>query len=157
MESLSQPEALGHLLSTLAQSHPNEIPPEALSTLARGLWYGAPPAISELRRFLETAFDDPLYKRRALYLVDVLRRFSCMSEERSTELKAIVASGAAFKPYARSTVAAERVSKFQLDALAHEWGLEEDVCQQMQHVLQFQTRHYAATQRPQRLPSSMHR
>lgn len=139
-------EALESLLVELAYLRPDEIPPEALSALAKALWYGPVPSVGKFGQLVEAELSDPLYKRRALYLMDALRRFSCVSEERSIALQEIVSAGGAFKPSVRSSAAAERVSAFQLHRLAHEWGLDEDVCHQMQHVLQFQTRHYAATQ-----------
>lgn len=140
-------EVLASLLASLARARPCDISPAALSTLAKEMWYGACPSLASLVHLLEQELADPLHKRRALYLLDVLRRFSCVSEDRAGVLKAILMHGAGFKPSVRTLAASERVSQFQLDELAHEWGLEEDVCQQMQYVLQYQTRHYADSQR----------
>ncbi|WP_455923403.1 hypothetical protein [Pseudomonas putida] len=137
---------LEHLLVELAQMPPSEIIPEALSALAKTIWYGPVASADQFAWVLEKGLSEPLHKRRALYLIDTLRRFSCVDEPRAIVLRDVVAQGGAFKPFARSAAAAERVSAYQLHRLAHEWGLEEDVCKQMQHVLQFQTRHYAATQ-----------
>ncbi|MEN1910921.1 hypothetical protein P5Z57_28035, partial [Pseudomonas sp. CD3(2023)] len=41
--------------------------------------------------------------------------------------------------------AVELAARHMLDKKAFEWGLEEDITPQMKSVLQYQTRHYAAS------------
>lgn len=134
-------------LAALARIPPGKVPPADLCNLARALWYGADVSVSGINQSINQVLGDLQCQRQALYLLDVLSRFSCMGEERAATLRGIVASGASLKPRCPCANAARRVARYELDPKAHAWGLEEDICRQMQYVLPFQTRHYAASQR----------
>lgn len=83
---------------------------------------------------------------RRTTLVDLLRRFPCVTTDKAARLKGFVSNWSSLKPAERSPRETQLVSRYKLEKLAYEWGLEEDVSKQMQDVLAFQTRHYAATQ-----------
>ncbi|MCL8307621.1 hypothetical protein [Pseudomonas putida] len=110
------------------------------------VWYGD---IALLQGFSEIARNpsiDDASKKKALYILDTLRRYPCVSAERKQVAKEIILKNIVLKSRSGDSLAEERVKTFMLDRLAFEWGLSEDVSALMKDVLPYQTRHYAATQ-----------
>lgn len=136
----------GALLETVTQQHLSQVASVSLVELAKQIWYEERDLLPVLQRELTGKLCEPEQKLRALYLIDLLRRFPCVPAEKAARLKDFVNEWSNLKPAERSPRATQLVSRYQLDKLAYEWGLEEDVSKQMQAVLAFQTRHYAATQ-----------
>ena len=136
----------GKLLEDVTRGGLRHASAEALAELAKQLWYGQGDLVSVLEDEVSRRLRQVDQKQRALYLVDRLRRFPCVPRETAALLKAFVSSWSSLKPAARSPRASQLVATHRLDKLAFEWGLEEDVSPQMKEVLQYQTRHYAATQ-----------
>lgn len=146
MRRLDRKQNFGALLENVTQQRLSQVASGSLVELAKQLWYGERDLVPLLQRELTGKLHQPEQKLRALYLVDLLRRFPCVPTEKAAHLKGFVSRWANLKPTEHSTRATQLVSRYQLDKLAYEWGLEEDVSKQMQDVLAFQTRHYAATQ-----------
>ncbi|MCO6057854.1 hypothetical protein NG726_14390 [Pseudomonas sp. MOB-449] len=146
MSRLNNKQSFGALLENVTQQRLSEVASGVLAELAKQLWYTDRDLVPVLQRELTSKLRGPEQKLRALYLVDLLRRFPCVSEEKAAHLKGFVSRWSSLKPAERTPRATQLVSRYQLDKLAYEWGLEEDVSKQMQDVLAFQTRHYAATQ-----------
>lgn len=146
MPHLNRKQSFGALLETVTQQRLSQVASGSLVELAKQLWYGERDLVPVLQRKLADKLRQPEQKLRALYLVDLLRRFPCVPAEKAAHLKGFVSGWSNLKPAEHSPRAAQLVSRYQLDKLAYEWGLEEDVSKQMQDVLAFQTRHYAATQ-----------
>ncbi len=130
----------------LASAPLREASSELLSELALIVWY-ADDALDNLQSVLDNDLDDcsELIRRRAIYLVDRLRRFPCVTNEKAFQLKIFVFSHEALKPGFRSEKANQLLSTHKLEKLAFDWGLDEDVGPQIKDVLQLQTRHFAAT------------
>lgn len=136
----------GRLLEDVTREGLGHASSEALAELAKQLWYGQRDLVPVLEEEVSKRLRKVDQKQRALYLVDRLRRFPCVPRDKATVLKAFVSSWSSLKPVARSRRANQLLAAHRLDKLAFEWGLEEDVSTQMKEVLQYQTRHYAATQ-----------
>lgn len=136
----------GRLLEDVTREGLRHASTEALAELAKQLWYGQGDLVPVLEEEVSRRLRQVDQKQRALYLVDRLRRFPCVPRDKATVLKAFVSSWSSLKPAARSPRASQLLAAHRLDKLAFEWGLEEDVSPQMKEVLQYQTRHYAATQ-----------
>lgn len=139
-------QSFGALLETVTQQRLSQVASGALVELAKQLWYAERDLVPVLQREVAAKLHEPEQRLRALYLVDLLRRFPCVPAEKAARLKGFVSRWSNLKPVERSSRATQLVARYQLDKLAYEWGLEEDVSRQMQDVLAFQTRHYAATQ-----------
>ena len=146
MPRLNRKQSFGALLEAVTQQRLSQVASDSLVELAKQLWYEERNLVPVLQREVAGKLREPEQKLRALYLVDLLRRFPCVSTDKAARLKGFVSSWSSLKPAERSPRATQLVSRYQLDKLAYEWGLEEDVSKQMQDVLAFQTRHYAATQ-----------
>ncbi|WP_322002300.1 hypothetical protein [Marinobacter alexandrii] len=73
-------------------------------------------------------------QRVAGYLVDRLSRFNCLSLEQKKLLQGVAAKAKQNVP--------KRVSHSRVDALAKNWGLEEDLKPFMPALMPYQTRHY---------------
>lgn len=119
---------------------------QKLVDVAVAVWYGD---IVLLQGFSKVAKDpnvDDLSKKKALYILDTLRRYPCVSAARKKAAKQIISENTVLKGRSGDPFAEVRVKEFLLDRLAFEWGLSEDVSALMQDVLPYQTRHYAATQ-----------
>lgn len=116
---------------------------DQLAQLAKQLWYGQEDLLPVLNSTV--AKSRVTQRKRALYLVDRLRRFPCVPSEKALKLKAFVSDWASVKPTNHSRKAGQLYASHQLDKLAFEWGLSEDVSPQMKDLLLLQTRHYAAS------------
>ena len=136
----------GKLLESVASAGLRHTSAEDLAELAKQLWYSPNDLMPELKREVSSKLRQVDQKKRALYLVDRLRRYPCVSEDKAAHLKEFVSSWAFLKPATPSKRASQLVASHRLDKLAFEWGLEEDVTTQMKEVLQYQTRHFAAKQ-----------
>lgn len=136
----------GKLLEDVTREGLRHASVESLAELAKLLWYGQGDLVPVLEDEVSKRLRHVDQKQRALYLVDRLRRFPCVPRDKAAVLKAFVSSWSTLKPAARSPQASRLLAAHRLDRLAFEWGLEEDVSPQMKEVLQYQTRHYAATQ-----------
>lgn len=146
MARLNRKQSFGALLETVTQQRLSQVASGSLVELAKHLWYDERDLVPVLQREVAGKLLAPEQILRALYLVDLLRRFPCVPANKAARLKSFVSSWSSLKPVERSPRATQLVARYQLDKLAYEWGLEEDVSRQMQDVLAFQTRHYAATQ-----------
>ncbi|MCP1652256.1 hypothetical protein [Pseudomonas nitroreducens] len=135
----------GRLLEDLTREGLRHASTEALVELAKQLWYGQVDLVPVLEDEVSRRLRRVDQKQRALYLVDRLRRFPCVPPDKAEVLKSFVSTWSSLKPAAQSPRATELLAAYRLDSLAYEWGLEEDVSPQMKEVLQYQTRHYAAT------------
>lgn len=133
------------LLEQVSRQGLSSVRSELLAELAKEVWYGERDLVPLLQREVTDKLHQRVEKQRALYLVDMLRRFPCVPEEKAAQLNSFVSSWSELKPKDHSAHATEMVAKYRLDKLAYEWGLEEDVSHHMQSMLKFQTRHYAAT------------
>ncbi|HLD68480.1 MAG TPA: hypothetical protein VJA19_20870 [Pseudomonas sp.] len=145
MRRLNPEPSVGMLLESVTQQRPSQVTSASLVALAKQLWYEDRNLVPVLQREV-AGWRNTEQKQRALYLVDLLRRFPCVSTDKAARLKNFVICWTSLKPAQPSLHASQLVARYQLDKLANEWGLEEDVSKQMQDVLAFQTRHYAATQ-----------
>ena len=133
-----------HPLYRLASAPLCEASSELLAELALIVWYVDDAAVG-LQSVLDNNLENctKLMCRRAIYLIDRLRRFPCITNKNAHLLKAFVSSCETLKPDSHSEKAKELLSVHKLEKLAFDWGLEEDIGLQMKSVLQFQTRHYA--------------
>ncbi|HBP0428810.1 TPA: hypothetical protein L5Q11_005024 [Pseudomonas aeruginosa] len=136
----------GKLLEDVTRKGLRHASAEALAELAKQLWYSQVDLVPVLEDKVSKRLRRVDQKQRALYLVDRLRRFPCVPPDKAEVLKSFVSTWSSLKPAAHSPRATELLAAYRLDTLAYEWGLEEDVSPQMKEVLQYQTRHYAATQ-----------
>lgn len=132
-----------HPLYRLASAPLCEASSELLAELALIVWF-ADDAVESIQYILsnDMAGCTGLMRRRALYLVDRLRRFPCITNEKATLLKALVTSNDFLKPAFFTKKADRLLSGSRLERLAYDWGLEDDVGRQMKDVLELQTRHY---------------
>ena len=146
MPRLNRKQSFGALLESVTQQRLSQVASGSLVELAKQLWYEERDLVPILQREVAAKLHEPEQRLRVLYLVDLLRRFPCVPAEKAARLKDFVSSWSSLKPAEHSPQATQLVSRYQLDKLAYEWGQEEDVSKQMQDVLAFQTRHYAATQ-----------
>lgn len=107
---------------------------EALTEFALLIWYS-----DELRAqdVLDELIGCEIAQRRALYLIDRFRRYPCLTDARAAKLKSFVSEWVKLKP-TQVTEAAPN-----LDRVARDWGLDEDVVDKIKPVLIYQTRHYA--------------
>ena len=142
----SKQKSFAALLDGVAKPPFSQLNPASLAELAKHLWYAEVDLMPQLQQCVASNTLDAEQKRRALYLVDSLRRFSCVSDEKAMQLKHFLAVWGDLKPKQQSPQAADLVVQFKLDKLASEWGLNEDVTAIMMAVLPFQTRHYASAQ-----------
>lgn len=103
---------------------------EDVKTVALGLWYeDFTPDFTQLPQTnLQSQF-------RAGYLVDRLLRYNCVSDERKKTLFAnVTALKAHLKPTANDNP--------QVEPLAKNWGLDQDLKRLAKELLPYQTRHY---------------
>jgi hypothetical protein len=137
--------SLAHPLYRLASTPLCEASSELLSELALIVWY-ADNAVAGLQSVLDhMEGGSELMLRRAIYLIDRLRRFPCITNEKAIQLKKLVAHFNTLKAADHLEETSRSLSIQKPEALAYGWGLDEDVTIQMKHVLQFQTRHYASS------------
>lgn len=81
---------------------------------------------------------DGLSALKAMYVLDSLRRFNCMSDDSKIELKTCISTLSRKVIYQKSYSNEVKVSK-----LAMHYGLNEDLKKQLRECLDFQTRHYS--------------
>ncbi len=141
-----RPPSAGTLLKRVA-SHPfDKADPDVVAELAKALWYDSA-APGQVRQVVQVELTRPLHKRRALYALDVFRRFSCVTDEQYRELDQLVAQLRSQAPSPTTPKYRKRgVSRLVTrDSLAQSWGLREDLSAQLPSTLKYQTRHYSAT------------
>lgn len=83
---------------------------------------------------------------KAMYLIDNLMRFNCVSFESKLKLKSCISELSVKVIYQKSGLTNLRLSK-----LAMHYGLNEDLKLKIRECLYYQTRHYSAIER-KRLP-----
>ncbi len=68
-----------------------------------------------------------------------------MLRSKAAQLREVLKEWDELKPAQPTPYAVGLAAQHMLDKKAFEWGLEEDITLQMKSVLQYQTRHYAAS------------
>lgn len=125
---------------------PSNASVELLKKLALELWYGDLDIEKLVNKELSNEDLSPLQARRATYLVDRMISFPCLSRSKAKGLRSIVKlQEARLKIHAPSKRAERLFREHKLDKKAFEWGLQRDITIQMKSLLQYQTRHFAAT------------
>ncbi|MDE2036855.1 MAG: hypothetical protein KGI95_27635, partial [Pseudomonas sp.] len=92
MPRLDRKQSFGALLETVTQQRLSQVASDALVELAKQLWYEERDLVPVLQREVAGKLRKPEQKLRALYLVDLLRRFPCVSTEKAARLKGFVSS-----------------------------------------------------------------
>jgi hypothetical protein len=133
------------LMSAICSRSPREVTEDALAEFAKQIWYGELNLAALLRRLLVRSDMADEQRRRLLYVIDRLICYPCILRSKATLLRTILKEWAELKPTQPTTNAIELAARHMLDKKALEWGLEEDITPQMKSVLQYQTRHYAAS------------
>ena len=77
MPRLDRKQSFGALLETVTQQCLSQVASDALVELAKQLWYEERDLVPVLQREVAGKLRKPEQKLRALYLVDLLRRFPC--------------------------------------------------------------------------------
>lgn len=108
---------------------------EDLKQVALAVWHEG---------FVPTVTEKTVNKSAAGYVVDKLRRFSCVPESSKVELTHLAerlkaSSGVAMThvDYREKLAQAKR-----LDPLAKDWGLDSDLKQEVRSLMDFQRRNY---------------
>lgn len=105
---------------------------------ARAFWYSSDNLDSALDSFLRVR-RSAVEVRRAGYLLERLTQFTCATEARVFEANRALKRVVAHK--------ADHVTvKGRADRLALSWGLDKGLGLKVQALMQFQTRHFEATQ-----------
>lgn len=133
------------LMRAIYSRSPREIPEDALADFAKLVWYGELNLVVLLGEYLVRSDMADEQRRRLLYVIDRLICYPCILRSKATQLRTILKEWAELKPTQPTTNAIELAARHMLDKKAFEWGLEEDITPQMKSVLQYQTRHYAAS------------
>lgn len=134
-----------HPLYRLASAPLCEASSELLAELALVVWY-ADSAVPGLQSVLDCMVVGPeLMLRRAIYLIDRLRRFPCITNEKASQLKRVVDNFSALKATEYSGNIPSHSCFRGSEVLACAWGINEDVNRQMKFILHYQTRSYAAS------------
>ncbi|MDF5953303.1 hypothetical protein P4193_24905 [Pseudomonas aeruginosa] len=79
MPRLDRKQSFGTLLETVTQQRLSQVASDALVELAKQLWYEERDLVPVLQREVASKLREPEQKLRALYLVDLLRRFPCIN------------------------------------------------------------------------------
>jgi len=125
---------------------PSNASVELLKKLALEFWYGHLEIEKLINGELTNGSLTSLQARRAMYLVDRMISFPCLSRNKAKLLRDIVKlQGADLKNSPPSKAAEHLFKEYKLDKKAFEWGLESDITMQMKSLLEYQTRHFAAT------------
>ncbi|UPF06556.1 hypothetical protein MXB02_13355 [Pseudomonas mosselii] len=125
--------------------HPSNASVELLKGLALEFWYGDLDIEKLINRELSSGRLTSLQARRAMYLVDRMVSFPCLSRNKAKLLRDIVKlQGAILKSTPPSKAAEQLFKEYKLDKKAFEWGLQGDITIQMKSLLEYQTRHFAA-------------
>lgn len=130
------------LLVRVTDRKPSDVSAVQLSKLAWLVWHERRDRLPELQAAVSTLTD--LRKKRALYLLDSLRRYPVVPDQRAAGLKNLLQSYAQLKPQALTEHAKKLLSSYQLDNVAAEWGLEDDARKKFQALLPYQTRHFSS-------------
>lgn len=133
------------LMNAICSRSPRQVPEDALADFAKQVWYGDLHLAPLLRGHLVKSGVADEQRRRLLYVVDRLICFPCMLRSKAAQQREVLKEWAELKPAQPTPYAVELAARHMLDKKAFEWGLEEDITPQMKSVLQFQTRHYAAS------------
>ncbi|WML91707.1 hypothetical protein RCF98_05055 [Thiothrix lacustris] len=103
---------------------------EDVKTVALGLWYQ-----DFIPDFTQLPVTNLQSQRRAGYLVDRLLRYNCVSDERK---RALFADVTALKIHLKPAAS----TKPNVELLAKNWGLDQDLKRLAKELLPYQTRHY---------------
>ena len=133
------------LMRAICSQSPRQVPEDSLADFAKQIWYGELNLVVLLREHLVRSDMADEQRRRLLYVIDRLICYPCILRSKATQLRAILKEWAELKPTQPTANAIELAARHMLDKKAFEWGLEEDITPQMKSVLQYQTRHYAAS------------
>jgi len=118
---------------------------ELLKELVLEVWYGDLDIEKLINKELTSGRLTSLQARRAMYLVDRIISFPCLSRKKARLLKDIVErQGVGLKCTPPSETAEQLFKEHKLDKKAFEWGLQDDITIQMKSLLEYQTRHFAA-------------
>lgn len=133
------------LMRAICSRSPREIPEDTLADVAKQIWYGELNLAALLKELLAQPDMADEQRRRLLYVIDRLICYPCILRSKAIQLRTVLKEWAALKPTQPTANAIELAGRHMLDKKALEWGLEEDITPQMKSVLQYQTRHYAAS------------
>lgn len=133
------------LFRAFYRSPPSTVSVELLTKLALEIWYGELKIEYLIKNELSGESIDSDQARRALYLVDRLISFPCLSDIKAKSLQSILTLWGDLKDIPPSKVGQQLLMNYKLDKKALRWGLEEDITAQMKSLLKYQTRHFAAT------------
>lgn len=145
--NLDQHDAVSvvQLMRAICSRSPREVPEDALADVAKQIWYGELNLAALLKELLARPDMADEQRRRLLYVIDRLICYPCILRSKAIQLRTVLKEWAALKPTQQTSNAIELAGRHMLDKKALEWGLEEDITPQMKSVLQYQTRHYAAS------------
>ena len=132
------------LFRAFYRSPPSTAAVELLTKLALEVWYGELKIEYLIKSELSGESMNSDQTRRALYLVDRLISFPCLSNIKAKPLQSILKSWGDLKDTPPSKVGQQLFMDYKLDKKALRWGLEEDITAQMKSLLKYQTRHFAA-------------
>lgn len=130
------------VLVRVTDRKPSDVSAVQLSKLAWLVWHERRDRLPELQAAVSTLTD--LRKKRALYLLDSLRRYPVVPDQRAASLKSLLQSYSQLKPQAPSEHAKKLLSSYKLDKVAADWGLEDDARKKFQALLPYQTRHFSS-------------
>lgn len=145
MKVHSPNEQFRKLLEELSSKPFKDMSSEKFKEFVILFWHSKKDFSQDLKLEVDTKLKSKEQKVRALYLLDTLRRNWLISDEQDKNIKEVLASYKELRPAKKSESAELKVKNYRLSTIAFEWGLEEDACDQMQNVIQYQTRHYADT------------
>lgn len=113
----------------IVRSSLNFLDSEDLKSIALGLWY----------ENYTPKFDgmNSIELRRTGYLLDLFMSFNCVSDTRQLELMTLTR-----KIKDKLSDSQSITFSSNLDPIAQEWHLDEDVSAAIQPLLKYQTRHY---------------
>ena len=131
------------MLAQVTERRPSSVSSLQLSKLAWLVWHERRDRLPEVQEALSSLSD--LRKKRALYLLDSLRRYPVVPDDRAAKMKTFLLSYSQLKPKEPSDQARKLLQSYKLDRVAADWGLEDDARKKFQMLLPFQTRHFAAS------------
>lgn len=133
---------VSQVLVRVTDRKPSDVPTTQLSKLAWLVWHEPKDRLPEVKEAVAKLTDRR--KKRALYLLDSLRRFPVVSDSRAASLKVLLQSYEQLRAQAPSEQAQKLLAAYKLDKVAADWGLEVDARKKFQALLPFQTRHFAS-------------
>jgi len=137
MKGQSQQSDLDSLLDSVTRPRFVAVDELHFRLFAEAAWYKTASLSASAAEFLADELRERNQKTKLLYLLDRMRRFSCMTVENSALLGSFVTGWSHLKPDA-----AESQTR-RMDKLAVAWGLDEDAMHLIGNALDLQTRHYA--------------